>query len=143
MNYDNLIGQLGNTLKLDLKLSDNGTVSVLFDEDEVFFEKYEKQLYIYADIGAAKENSFILKRILCANYLGHETGQSVISINENTNSFTIHRLIDGDISYHEFEKLLTLFIKAVRYWKEWLSSSYEVNTDNSNDQNPINFGPMA
>lgn len=121
MSFDDLIRQLGNTLQLDLNFSDNGTVSVLFDEDEVFFEKYEKQLYIFADIGDAKDSLFVMKRVLSANYLGNETGQGVISINEIDNSFVLHRLIDGVVSYEVFEKILIMFVKAVRYWKEWIS----------------------
>ena len=135
MNFDNLMSQLGNTVHLDLKFSDNGTVSVMFDEDEVFFEKYENQLYIFAEIGTAKDNTFVLKRILSANYLGNETGQGVISINDTDNSFTLHRLIDGEISYREFEKILTIFIKAVRYWKEWLLIPYEEILDNKAEKN--------
>ena len=147
MNFDNLMSQLGNTVHLDLKFSDNGTVSVMFDEDEVFFEKYENQLYIFADIGTAKDNTFVLKRILSANYLGNETGQGVISINDTDNSFTLHRLIDGEISYQEFEKILTIFIKAVRYWKEWLLIPYEEILDNKaekkNESKLMDFHSMA
>lgn len=139
MTFDNLIRQLGEHLQLDLNFSDNGTVSVLFDEDEVFFEKYEKQLYIFADIGVAKDNRFVFKRILSANYLGNETGQGVISINENDGNFVLHRLIDGDVPYSDFEKILVMFVRAVRYWKEWLSLSREEQQESKfeNVNNPL------
>jgi hypothetical protein len=145
MSFDNLIRQLGNTIQLDLKFSDNGTVSVFFDEDEVYFEKYEKQLYVFADLGVVKDNLSVLKRIATANYLGNETGQGVISINETENNFVLHRLIDGEISYPEFEKILTMFIKAVRYWKEWISLPHEETVQgNSEKKNPmLTLGAMV
>ena len=37
----------------------------------------------------------------------------------------------GDVPYENFEERLILFISALRYWKDWLSSSVLSNSDNS------------
>ncbi|WP_295351508.1 CesT family type III secretion system chaperone [uncultured Succinivibrio sp.] len=94
---------------------------------------------MFADIGVAKDIRFVFKRILSANYLGNETGQGVISINENDGNFVLHRLIDGDVPYSDFEKILVMFVRAVRYWKEWLSLSREEQQESKfeNVNNPL------
>ncbi len=121
MQIEDLIKHLGEVIKIDLHLSEQGICSVLFDEDEVIFEKYGDQLYLIAEIGTVQHSNMVLKRIITANYLGQETGQGVISVKDDSNSFVLHRIIDGELSYTEFEKILTVFLKAVRYWKEWLA----------------------
>ena len=35
--------------------------------------------------------------------------------------FTMHMELWGDMPYLAFEAKLTMFIKALRWWKEWLS----------------------
>lgn len=121
MNGELLIGELGRALGIDLKLSDAGTCGVFFDDDEVIFESHEGQLYLIADLGPAAGRADAYGRLLAADYLGHESGQAVIGLDEDRGEFTLHRILDGEMAYPEFEKILTLFVKAVRYWKEWLA----------------------
>ena len=121
MNGELLISELGRAIGIDLKLSDAGTCGVFFDDDEVLFESHAGKLYLIADLGSAAGREDAYGRLLSADYLGHESGHAVIGLDENRGEFTLHRILEGDMDYPEFEKILTLFVKAVRYWKEWLS----------------------
>ena len=123
MNCEHIVEELGRTLGIELKLSKEGTCGVYFDDDEVIFEQHGKQLYLIADLGSAAARSDAYERLLSANYLGHETGQAALSIDENHGGFVLHRIVDGAMEFEDFEKILVLFIQAVRYWKEWLALS--------------------
>lgn len=121
MNSELLISELGRTLGIDLKLSEAGTCGVFFDKDEVFFERHEGQLYLIADLGPAAGREDAYRRLLEADYLGHECGQGAVGIDANRREFVLHRVLDGEMGYPEFEKILTAFVQAVRYWKEWMT----------------------
>ena len=121
MNGELLIGELGRAISIDLKLSDAGTCGVFFDDDEIIFENHDGQLYLIADLGPASGREDAYGRLLSANCLGRESGQAVLGLDPDRREFTLHRILDGEIGYPEFEKILTLFVRAVRYWKEWLA----------------------
>ncbi len=116
-----LIRELSRNLNLDLQLSEEGTCGVFFDNDEIFFEVHEDQFYLIADLASAEGREDAYSRLLSANYLGQESGQAVLSLDTGRRGFTLHRILDGDLAYAEFEKILSLFVQAVRYWKEWLA----------------------
>ncbi|MBO4334306.1 MAG: type III secretion system chaperone [Desulfovibrio sp.] len=56
-----------------------------------------------------------------ADYLGHECGQGAIGIDAKRRKFVLHRMLDGEMGYPEFEKVLTAFVQAARYRKAWLT----------------------
>ncbi len=120
MNVELLISELGHALGIELKLSEAGTCGVFFDDDEVIFEQHDGQLYLIADLGSAVGRSDAYGRLLAANCLGQESGQATLGLDTGREEFTLHRILDGDMSYQEFEKILTVFVQALRYWKEWL-----------------------
>ena len=121
MNSEHLISELGRALGIELKLSEAGTCGVFFDDDEIIFESHDGQLYLIADLGPAEGREDAYGRLLAANCLGRETGQAVLGVDANRREFTLHRILGGDMGYPKFEKILTLFVQAVRYWKEWLA----------------------
>ena len=131
MNCENIISELGHALGIDLKLSEAGTCGVFFDKDEVFFERHESQLYLIAELGPAAGREGAYRRVLEADYLGHECGQGAIGIDANRREFVLHRVLDGKMGYPEFEKVLTVFVQAVRYWKAWLAQQQAHGTDES------------
>ena len=102
-------------------MSSQNTCGVFFDEDEIIFEQHEQQLYIIADLGSSAGRADAHTRLLEANCLGAQSGQACLGLDGQRQVFTLHRILDGDLSYEEFEKILTLFIRATRYWKEWLA----------------------
>ena len=118
---EQLVAELATTLGIDLRLSDQGTCRVVFDEDEVDFEKSGNQLFVIADIASACARSDAYGRLLAANCLGNETGGAVISLDAAREVFVLHTVCEEGTSYSAFEAKLTLFVKALRYWKEWLS----------------------
>ena len=124
MNIEQLIDELGHALGIDLKLSEAGTCGVLFDKDEIFFERHEGQLYLIAELGSAAGREDAYRRVLEADYLGHECGQGAIGIDANRREFVLHRVLDGEMDYPEFEKVLTVFVQATRYWKKWLEQPH-------------------
>ncbi len=121
MNGELLIGELGRAIGIDLKLSEAGTCGVFFDEDEVFFERHEGQLYLIAELGPAAGRRDAHTRLLEADCLGAESGQACIGLDAQREVFTLHRILEGELTSAEFEKALTLFIRALRYWKAWLA----------------------
>lgn len=121
MEYSALIRELGNVLGIDLTMTEAGTCGVFFDEDEVMFEVSEGRLFIMADLGPSEGRSDAALRLLRAANLGLETGFACAGIDEARGQFTLCRVLEGDLEYADFEKLLAVFVGAVRYWKEWLA----------------------
>ncbi|MGX8718896.1 MAG: type III secretion system chaperone [Desulfovibrio sp.] len=121
MEYSALVSALGVNLGFELALSDAGTCGVFFDRDEVMFEVSEERLFIMADLGPSEGREDAHARLLRASNLGLETGFSCLGIDENSGQFTLCRVLEGDMAYPEFERILTVFVGAVRYWKEWLA----------------------
>ncbi|MCR5536994.1 MAG: type III secretion system chaperone [Succinivibrio sp.] len=128
MNSEQIISELSTVLGIDLKFSDQGTCGVFFGDDEILFEKHDEQLYLIAELAPAVDQEFVLQRLMNANYLGGECGQGTIGIDRNKDEFVLHRLIDGQIDFVQFEKILSLFVQAVRYWKEWLKEAELMQT---------------
>ena len=133
MNGELLIGELAHTLGIEVKLSDAGTCGVFFDNDEVIFEMHEGRLYLIADLGSAEGREAAYGRLLAANYLGHESGRATLGMDTGRREFTLHRIIEGDMGYPEFEKSLTLFVQAARYWKGWLAQPETAGTGDAPD----------
>lgn len=121
MKYSALLRELGNVLGFDLTLSHDGICAVFFDEDEIGFEISEERMFIMAELGSSGGREDACLRMLQAANLGLETGFACVGIDEVHGQFTLCRVIDGDLTYPEFEKILTIFLGAVRYWKKWLS----------------------
>ena len=121
MQFASLIQELGQTLGISLTLPESGTCGVIFDEDEVSFEVNDGRLFIMADIAPAEGHEEALPRLLRAANLGLETGYSCIGIDDKSGEFTLCRILEGEWSYPEFEKALSIFVPAVRYWKSWLA----------------------
>lgn len=121
MNASELVTTLGAQLGVDLRLSESGTCRVLFDNESVDFEQTGDALYIMADIASASGREDAFPRLLAANCLGRETGGACIGVDTIHDVFTLHVVMYGDTPYEVFEAQLTLFIKALRYWKEWLA----------------------
>lgn len=116
-----LIAELGAKLGISLNLSEAGTCRVFFDEDEVDFELAGKSLYVMADVSSAAHRENAYGRLLEANCLGRETGGACIGLDGTRGMFTLHNVFRDNVPYAAFEEELMLFIKALRYWKEWLA----------------------
>ncbi len=140
MQYSSLIQELGHTLGFDLAFTDAGTCGVFFDDDEILFEMNEGRLFIMADLGPSEGRDDAAMRMLCAANLGLETGFSCIGIDESREQFTLCRILEGDLAYSDFEKILTLFVAAVRYWKEWLSLPREAKHEPFRPEHAPLFG---
>ncbi len=121
MEYSALIRELSSALGIDLQLSDKGTCGVFFDDDEVMFEINDGRLFIMADLGPSGGREDAAVRLLQAANLGLETGFSCIGIDAEREQFTLCRVLEGDLSYPDFERSLALFVTAMRFWKEWLA----------------------
>ena len=118
MNRKALIRELGKALGFELEMSTQNTCGVFFDKDEVVFELHETQLYIMADLGSSAGRTDAHTRLLEANCMGAQSGQACLGLDSQREVFTLHRILEGELTSAEFEKALTLFIRALRYWKE-------------------------
>lgn len=126
MKADELINRLGDAIGIELNFNAEGTCSVIFDEDEVAFEKDKDRIFIIGTVCAQLKNDIQLYRtLLCSNYLGIHTGFCTLSIDEPRNELILHRLIDEKTDFEHFEKDLVLFVKALRYWKKWIKEENE------------------
>jgi hypothetical protein len=121
MRAEELIKELGRTLGVALELSPVGTCRASFDGDVVEFEKTDDALWIYAELGSAMNREDANQSLLAANRLGLQTGGATISLDEERSQFVMHVEMWGDMPYESFESRLVLFIKALRWWKEWLA----------------------
>ena len=121
MKAEELIKELGRTLGAALELSPVGTCSAAFDGDVVEFEQVDDTLWIYADLGSSQNREDAALSLLAANRLGLKTGGAAISLDEERDQFVMHMEVWGDVAYESFESRFVLFIKALRWWKEWLS----------------------
>ena len=106
MDAKELISELGSRFGITLELSDAGTCRVIFDEDAVDFELAGRRLFVMADLGPVAGGEALLRELLEADYLGAKTFGATISID-----------------YEAFEENLTGFVKALREWKEIISSA--------------------
>ena len=136
MQAHDLISELGKTLGIPLSL-EGGTCQVLFDEDAVDFELSVNTLYILAEVGSCVDRTDAYERILQANFGGQQTGGATLSLDGD--QFMLHLAISEDWTYANFEAGLERFIKALRYWKEWLALPVQASTRNT-PQNT--FGSM-
>ena len=121
MNTRELVAELGAKLGMALQWSEAGTCRILFDDDAVDFEQSGNLLYVMADMASASGREDAYGRLLSANCLGAESGGACIGLDAARNVFTLHIVIRDDASYESFETELMLFLKALRYWKEWLA----------------------
>ena len=121
MRAEELIKELGRTLGVALELSPVGTCRASFDGDVVEFEKTDDALWIYAELGSAMNREDASQSLLAANRLGIQTGGATISLDEEKSQFVMHVELWGDMPYENFESRLVLFIKSLRWWKEWLA----------------------
>ena len=121
MKAEELIKELGHNLGIALELSPIGTCRASFDGDVVEFEKTDDALWVYAELGSSLHREDANQSLLAANRLGLQTGGATISLDEERNQFVMHMELWGDMPYMSFESRLVLFIKALRWWKEWLA----------------------
>ena len=122
MHPEQLLKELAAALGIELALSNEGTCRIVFDEDDVDFEISGDRLFVIADVASAAGRTDAYGRLLAANHLGRETGGSVLSLDEGRETFVLHAVIEQGTPYPQFESSLTLFVKALRYWKDWLSA---------------------
>jgi hypothetical protein len=121
MTPEELIKELGRTLGAPMELSPVGTCRAAFDGDIIEFEKVDDDLWIMADLGSAQNREDAVSSLLAGNRLGLQTGGATIALDEERSMFTMHMELWGDMPYLSFEAKLTMFIKALRWWKDWLS----------------------
>ena len=121
MTPEELIKELGRTLGAPMELSPVGTCRAAFDGDIIEFEKVDDDLWIMADLGSAENREDAVSSLLAGNRLGLQTGGATIALDEERAMFTMHMELWGEMPYLAFEARLTMFIKALRWWKEWLA----------------------
>ncbi|MBR3881599.1 MAG: type III secretion system chaperone [Mailhella sp.] len=120
MNAEELIRELGRSLGIALELSPQGTCRVDLDGDMVDFEKSGEKLYVMADLGSSLNREDAHASLLTANCLGAQTGGATLGIDPGRAMFTLHLLVN-EVPYSVFEADLARFIRAMRWWKEWLA----------------------
>lgn len=119
-----LIKELGAKLGVSIALNENGVCGVIFDNDTVDFELSGNDLYLIAELGFAQagaDKDFYVQ-LLEANYLGTKTAGAAISLDpDRENTVMLHKKLAMPMEYVDFEKDVEFFIKAVRYWKEYIA----------------------
>ncbi len=123
MNYTELIDTFGNRIGIDgLAFSRQGSCSVSFDDDELIFELNGNRLFVISDIDIAEDESEALHRVMLeGNHFGYKTGFSCLGLDRRTGSYTLSRVFEGEIEIETFMKEIELFVRALRYWKQYLN----------------------
>lgn len=118
-----LIKELGARVGISLALNENGLCSVIFDNDTVDFELSGNDLYLIAELGFVQTaDKDFYKQLLEANYLGAKTAGAAISLDpDKENTVVLHKKLAMPMEYADFEKDVEFFVKAVRYWKEFIA----------------------
>ncbi|MCR5537175.1 MAG: type III secretion system chaperone [Succinivibrio sp.] len=134
MDGAELIRQLGQKIGIsDLALSQENSCGVLFDDDDVLFEVHNGNLFIVAEIGrgAEADREKLFEIFMDANHLGHATGFGSLGYDPEREMFTLTRVLPEEIEFAKFEEQLVLFIKALRYWKNYLKNGGPVEEESS------------
>jgi len=121
MDHSDLIRELGIALGIRLEPDGEGSCGVFFGDDEIHFEAGDGRLSIMADLGPSEGREDAAARLLKAASLGLETGFACVGIDDMRGQFTLCRTLEEDLTYRGFEEILSTFVGAVRYWKEWLA----------------------
>lgn len=120
MDSEHLLHRLGRTIGIELRFGDSNTCSVIFDRDEVVFERDGQRIFLMAALGSAAGRDGLCRQLLEANYLGAQTGFACIGIDAGREEFVLHRVVAEDMAYPEFEEAVTLFVRAARHIKQCL-----------------------
>lgn len=119
-----LIKELGARVGISLALTENGLCSVIFDKDTVDFELSGNDLYLIAELGFVQTglDKDFYKQLLEANFLGTKTAGATISLDpDKENTVMLHKKLVTPAEYTDFEHAVEFFVKAVRYWKEYIA----------------------
>jgi len=114
MTHHELLRKLGETAGIELELSGASTAAAKFDGDEVNFESDGDRLYIYADIAPAEGREADFGKLLELNNLFAGTDGAAIGLDRARGTFTLCRMVDGDVEYAAFERAVAGFVTALR-----------------------------
>ena len=121
MTHHELLRNLGETAGIELELSGVSTAAAKFDGDEVNFESDDGRLYIYADIASAEGREADFGKLLESNNLFAGTDGATIGLDRARGTFTLCRMVDGEVEYAAFERAVASFVTALRLVRSELS----------------------
>ena len=121
MTHHELLRNLGETAGIELELSGVNTAAVKFDGDEVNFESDGGRLYICADIASAEGREADFGKLLESNNLFAGTDGATIGLDRARGTFTLCRMVDGEVEYATFERAVASFVTALRLVRSELS----------------------
>ena len=125
MSAKDLLDRLGTVLSVSADLSSDNTCALQFDDVGVHFEAANGMLYVLTELGTSPDIDSIARRLLEANFLGEKTNGATLALDRETGCVTLHAIFDENCSYDFFEKRLSQFVLAARYWRVWISYSPE------------------
>ncbi len=137
MDAKELLLRLGAELDLKLNISDEGVCRIYFDDDAVDFELTEDGLCLIAELGIvpSEGNTELLRTLLVGNLFGIATAGAVLSIDPNTDSIYLHKILYNGLSYATFEAQVESFVKALRHWKLQISQNSSSKEETTKEQN--------
>ena len=121
MTHHELLRKLGETAGIELELSGVSTAAAKFDGDEVNFESNGERLYIYADIAPSEGREADFGKLLELNNFFAGTDGAVIGLDRERGTFTLCRMVEGDVEYAAFERAVAGFVTALRLIRRELS----------------------
>ncbi len=118
---EDLLTELGRRSGLAVALSQQGTCTVAFGKDEIFFEVKSDRLFIIADLGAVYGLDQNFKELLEACNIGGQTAFGSLGIDAVRQELVLTRVLSAEVSYDKFEQILSMFVRVLRYWKRRLT----------------------
>ncbi len=74
-------------------------------------------------------NTALLHRLLCANYLGADTADGTIAIDEEIGCFVLTRVFEMPLSEEAFLPALGRLVNAARYWIDTIEKDLSSATE--------------
>lgn len=129
MSAKDLLDRLGAALSVNAELSENNTCALQFDDVGVHFEVANGMLYALTELGVPKDVDSVARRLLEANFLGEKTNGATLALDRETGCVSLHTIFDENASYDFFEKRLSQFVLAARYWRVWIEYALDNDED--------------
>ncbi len=138
-NFSEILQTLTTELKSEpLKREEDGRVLFALDDKlgVALFTVDAEEAQVDAVIAvialgpAPDSDAAILRKLLYANYLGGETADGTLAIDEAADCVTLSRVFEMPLDVQSFMDNFARLVNAARYWADVIEKSFATSEDN-------------